>query len=149
MALAVVIDQVSKYYVVHHFSLGISKPVAGNLLSITLWRNSGGAFGILPSMPLILTLISMATVIGVTAVICMYPESRYGFALSLLMGGTLGNLIDRLRFGYVIDFLDIAIWPIFNVADMAITAGVIIIAYYMIFGSRSKSRSHADGLSVY
>ncbi len=54
------------------------------------------------------------------------------FALGLVLGGAGGNLLDRVRFGYVVDFLDFRIWPVFNIADSAITAGIILLAYSVL-----------------
>jgi len=58
-------------------------------------------------------------------------------AIGLVLGGTIGNLIDRLHLGYVTDFIDFKVWPVFNVADMSTTIGVIIIAYCLIFLAQS------------
>lgn len=142
-ATVVAIDQILKHIVTKNYPLGVSRPLIGNFVHITLWRNRGGAFGILPSMPFIISLISAITIIAVFLIISYYAQLRYGIALSLLLGGTVGNLIDRLRLGYVIDFIDFTIWPIFNIADVAITFGVIILLCQMFL----DKHDHPDGTS--
>ena len=133
-------DQLSKYLILHNYSLGISSPIIHNVFHITLLRNSGGAFGIMRSVPGMLLFISIAAAVVIIAMMkskSPIPKA-VGIALALQLGGALGNLIDRIRLGYVIDFIDLMIWPVFNVADIAITIGVAVLAYYLIF------RSHAD-----
>ncbi|MGD0780904.1 MAG: signal peptidase II [Dehalococcoidales bacterium] len=106
-------------------------------------QNTGAAFGFFRGNSL--TIIITAA-IGVVVILLMIflLRSRWSFlnsmwvrvAMGLVMGGTIGNnLIDRIRQGYVTDFLDFKIWPAFNLADMSITVGVIIIAYRLIFYS--------------
>lgn len=92
------------------------------------------------SVPGMLLFISIAAAVVIIAMMkskSPIPKA-VGIALALQLGGALGNLIDRIRLGYVIDFIDLMIWPVFNVADIAITIGVAVLAYYLIF------RSHAD-----
>jgi signal peptidase II len=106
-------------------------------------QNTGAAFGLFSGHSLI---IIIASIIGVIAILCIviFLRGRWSFlhsmwvqvALGLVIGGTIGNnLIDRLYQGYVTDFLDLKIWPAFNVADASVTVGVIIIIYRLIFHS--------------
>ncbi len=108
-------------------------------------RNTGAAFGLFPDQSFPLTIVAL---VGVTLLLL------YGFllyrrfplldnmpsriALGLVLGGTVGNLIDRLRFGYVTDFIDFGIWPAFNIADPAIVVGVIILAYSLLLSARTE-----------
>lgn len=138
-----ILDQFSKYLILRDYSLGISAPIIHNIFHITLLRNTGGAFGIMRSLPGLLLFVSIAAAIIIMVMLKNKSSipTIVGIALALQLGGALGNLIDRIRLGYVVDFIDLMIWPIFNVADIAITIGVIILAYYLIF------RGHADDVS--
>ncbi len=130
------IDQLTKFYFTHNYPLGISTPVIKNLFHITVWRNSGGAFGLSFISPVIITIIT--AVVSIALIILMHTWSaRLGLALALILSGSLGNLIDRIRLGYVIDYIDLRIWPIFNVADIAITAGMILLFYQILFSKKN------------
>ena len=107
--LVVLLDQVTKYYVVTHFALGESVPVINNVFHWTFILNPGAAFGMLEGSRWLFVLIAVAVI-----------------------GGALGNLIDRTARGVVIDFFDFRIWPIFNVADIAICVGVGLIIWSIL-----------------
>lgn len=130
------LDQATKLYIDHSFRLYESVTVIENLFNITYVRNQGAAFGILSEsayrIPFFIT-VSLVAAVGI-----LWYLSRLGadkkkavFALSLIFAGALGNLIDRIRFGEVIDFLDVHWhqyhWPAFNMADSAITVGVALL----------------------
>ena len=108
------------------------------LFHITLVLNSGAAFGLFKGRSVFFT---VSTVIVITF-ICFYiirggcKDLMTLTALGLILGGAAGNLIDRAAFGYVIDFLDFRIWPVFNIADASITIGAFILAIKLIFGKR-------------
>lgn len=142
-------DQAVKMYVYTHFTLHESITVIPNYFNLTYIRNQGAAFGFLAdsypwfreafflSMPPVALLIILAILRGV-------PDSaRWTVAsLSLVFGGAIGNYIDRLRFGWVVDFLDFHLadtyhWPAFNIADMAIVCGVGILLF-LEFSSQRK-----------
>lgn len=140
---AVALDQVTKIYVHTHFQLGESVKVIEDLFNITYVRNPGAAFGFLAeshpefrelfflSIPPIAMIIIFLILRGVSD-----KDRLQIFALSNIFGGAIGNYIDRLRFRYVIDFLDFHIkekysWPAFNIADSAIVLGVMILMYLM------------------
>ena len=135
-ALVLLFDQLSKQLIVDRFHLGESIPVLTGYFSITYVRNTGAAFGFLagsdPSfrVPFFLLVPAVAlAVIGYLFRKLPDTDTRTASALALVMGGALGNLIDRMRFGYVVDFLDChwnyqAHFPAFNVADSAICIGV-------------------------
>lgn len=142
--LVIVLDQLSKSQVVAHFALHESLPVIPGFFSLTYLTNTGAAFGILAGHP---TWWRQAFFVGVAlialVVICvMYRRLRdhslwYEVALAFIAGGAIGNGIDRVRLGSVIDFLDVYVgthhWPAFNVADSAITVGVAIFLVMNIF----------------
>ncbi len=136
--LTVVADQLSKTWIRGNLSPGHSLFNIG-FFRITHVRNTGAAFGLFPDQSLALTI---AGIIGVVAILICFrlsPRSvpvlgsRVGrVALGLVLGGTVGNLIDRLHLGYVTDFIDFGFWPAFNIADAAVTVGVIILAYCLL-----------------
>lgn len=140
---AVALDQVTKIYIHTHFQLGESVTVIENLFNLTYVRNPGAAFGFLAeshpefreifflAIPPIAMIIIFLILRGVSD-----KDRLQVFALSNIFGGAIGNYIDRLRFRYVIDFLDFHIkekysWPSFNIADSAIVLGVMILMYLM------------------
>lgn len=138
VALVVILDQLTKLIVVGRLDLHESVTVIPGLLDFTYVRNTGAAFGLLnaadfPGKPVVIALIALAALFGVGVYAAQLPVShrvtRAG--LALVLGGAAGNLIDRLRQGFVVDFVD-AYWNgwhfwAFNVADAAITVGVSII----------------------
>lgn len=128
------IDQATKYYVVTHFFVGESVPVIENIFHWTFILNPGAAFGMLEGSRWLFVVIALAVVGG------MWFARREIAAgglpacvgAALFAGGALGNLIDRARQGLVIDFFDFRIWPIFNVADIAICTGVGLIIWSLL-----------------
>jgi len=123
------LDRITKFIVQKNLTLNYSLPVVKNFFYLTLVHNRGAAFGILKNQ---LPLFIITSLFAVTLIALSLKEKRrsllYRVALSLILGGALGNLIDRLTLGYVIDFLDFRIWPVFNVADSAITIGAGLLA---------------------
>ena len=142
--LVVAADQISKIGIRSNLATGESLPETG-LFRIVHVHNTGAAFGLFPDQSFSLTLVSLASVV-VLLLLVLFFSRRFTFfdnrmdklALGLILGGTVGNLIDRLRLGYVTDFIDIGIWPAFNVADSAVTVGVILVIYSLLFLTRAK-----------
>jgi signal peptidase II len=136
VALAVLsLDQVTKALAVSSLALGESTPVVPGCLHFTLVRNSGMAFGLLgawsvPYKAALVTLLSLGalTAVAVYALRSPVHEHWSQAGLALILGGAAGNIVDRLRLGYVVDFVDAfygdAHWPAFNLADAAICGGV-------------------------
>jgi len=144
--LIVVADQFSKAWIRANLPEGRSLFETG-FLRITHVHNTGAAFGLFPDQSfalIIVALIGITAILAYVLVIYRYfplPDGMLGkLALGLVFGGTLGNLIDRLRFGYVIDFIDFGFWPAFNIADSAITVGIIIFAYSLLRLARAEKR---------
>jgi signal peptidase II len=137
IVLVVLLDQASKLWIVTNFSLYESLPVIPGLFNLTYLTNTGAAFGLLAGdhgMWRQVFFIGVA-VVALAAIGFLYRKLRpvsvwYAVALGLIAGGAIGNLIDRLRLGSVIDFLDVYVgvhhWPAFNLADSAISVGVAI-----------------------
>jgi signal peptidase II len=156
--LIVALDQLLKIYVHTHYQLGESIPVLPGYFNITYVRNFGAAFGILGdshpafreifflAMPPVALLIILVIMRGVAE-----ADRWQILALSSVFGGAVGNYIDRVRFRYVIDFLDFHLkekftWPAFNIADMAIVGGVGLLLVLMFKEEREKkAQSDAAG----
>jgi len=127
-----VLDQGSKLVVQRLLDPGLSVPVAGEILRLTYVLNPGGAFGILGDRPHILLGVGLLALVLALAVLPRIIRVGYTWPAGLLFGGALGNLIDRVRFGRVIDFIDLGFWPVFNLADTAIVAGSILLALLVL-----------------
>lgn len=131
-----ILDQLTKLYVASRFSLYESVTVLENFFHITYVLNPGAAFGIFAGrsasfrIPFFLTLSSLA-VVGMVFFYRSAQETLLRVAISLILGGAVGNMIDRARLGQVIDFIDVhwydSHWPAFNVADSAISIGVLFL----------------------
>ena len=149
----VALDQVVKLYIHTHYHLGESTAVIPNFFNLTYVRNFGAAFGFLAeshpsfrelfflSMPPIALIIILGILRGVKE-----TDTKQIIALSSIFGGAIGNYIDRLRFRYVIDFLDFHIygkwsWPAFNIADMAIVGGVGLLLALMFMENKKKEQT--------
>jgi len=134
-ALVIALDQLTKHWVVQAFSFGEASPVT-TFFNLVLAHNTGAAFSFLAEAGG-WQRVFFIVVASVASAVIFYLLRKHGrqtlfaLALSLVLGGALGNLIDRIRWGYVVDFLDFYYgnyhWPAFNVADMAITGGVILL----------------------
>lgn len=139
-AIVIILDQLTKAVIANYFILHQSIEVIPGLFNITYIRNPGAAFGILRDASgtfrtIFLTGVSLAALIIIFFVYRNIRDTASRIAFSLIAGGALGNLIDRIRFGEVIDFLDFYIgryhWPAFNVADSAITVGIFIAVLFL------------------
>ena len=132
--LILLCDQVAKHIIQNTLSLGSSTPVIKNIFHLTLVHNRGAAFGILKTQnPLFITIGAAAAVFMafyLPRIVSRDLSTKIAFAL--ILGGVLGNLFDRIRLGYVIDFLDFRVWPVFNIADSAITIGVLLICILLL-----------------
>ncbi|OGW75452.1 MAG: signal peptidase II [Omnitrophica bacterium RBG_13_46_9] len=124
-----VLDQLSKFFVLRNLNPNNSIEVIRNFFYLTLVYNTGAAFGILKDKTFVFVAISLLAVIFIVFYINKRKKGAFpaDLGLGLILGGALGNLVDRLRFGYVVDFLDFKIWPVFNIADSAITTGVFLL----------------------
>ena len=127
-------DRVTKIFFSNILSLGESLPVIRSYLHMTLVHNTGIAFGLFKNQGFVFIVIPVIAVILLIYNIYYYKYNGerlsrlYIVAFSLILGGSIGNLIDRIYYGHVIDFIDLRFWPVFNIADSAITAGAFIIA---------------------
>ena len=139
------LDQFTKWLVVRSFEVGDSVAVLGRVMSLTYRTNAGGAFGAFPTSALFLTVIS-AVVVLVLVVLGprLVGDGRLGIAsLGFVLGGAAGNLLDRVRLQHVVDFLDFHFWPVFNVADIGITVGAILLVIVTLIDARHDDHERA------
>ncbi len=132
-------DQVSKLAVIKRLHQNESVPILKDIFHITLVYNTGSAFGLLRNQTLILTFISVIAITVILFLLIRRPNFQslvylylWQYALLFILCGAFGNLIDRVRLGYVIDFIDMRVWPVFNVADSLISSGVVILLYVLL-----------------
>ncbi len=137
----ILLDQVSKFLVLSTLGFERSKNIIPNLLNFTLVKNKGAAFSLFSNSTNSLTIISVIASLLLITIILKYPPKSYWnfIGLAYLLGGTLGNGIDRLFKGYVLDFLELVPinFPIFNIADVSINIAIIC---FLIALNKSKSR---------
>jgi len=148
-ALVILLDQGSKYLIEANIPYNTSWapiPWLAPVFQITHTGNTGIAFGLFAGGSVLFAIVACV----VTVLILLYnytlPAGNIGLriVLGLLLGGALGNLIDRVRLGHVTDFLDFGPWPIFNVADTAVVVGALALAWLMWVESRAESRTPSD-----
>ncbi len=147
--ISLLLDQWSKIYIDNHFELSQSKRIITNFFHLTYVRNPGAAFGIFADnairVPFFITISSVATLAILWYVRRVAKEKHWQLlALGLILSGALGNLIDRIRLGEVIDFIDVHWynyhWPAFNIADSAICVGVTIMLICSWHEERQRKR---------
>ncbi|MEZ5461972.1 signal peptidase II [Dokdonella sp.] len=147
LSLAILVaDQITKWIVLQHFELHESMPVIAGLLNWTLAYNEGAAFSFLSDaggwQRWFFTVLAIVVSIVLVAWLKRTPRSEWTTALplSLVLGGAVGNVIDRMRFGHVVDFVDVyhGDWhfPAFNVADSAISVGAVLLILFGLFAGK-------------
>ena len=139
----VFLDQLCKYFIKSGMVLYESIPLIENVFHITYIQNYGAAFSILQGKQIFLICISAAALIGAAFYLWIKRKQAHPVLLTgiaLLISGGVGNLIDRIAYGYVVDFFDFQIWPIFNVADICVCCGCgLILLYLFLFESGKKA----------
>ncbi|TRM12329.1 lipoprotein signal peptidase [Lentibacillus cibarius] len=146
--LVIAIDQLTKWAVVKTMELGEQITVIGDFFYLTSHRNSGAAWGILQGQMAFFYIITVIVIIGVIYFMQTYAKDNQllSIALSLILGGAIGNFIDRLFRNEVVDFFDFIIfgydYPIFNIADASLVVGVILVIISTIIDERKEKRKH-------
>lgn len=143
-AVVIGLDQWLKIWIVANYQLGETHSLIDNVLSLTYLQNTGAAWSILEGK---ITFFAIITVIAVAVVVYLlfrYQKSSlwFGFGLAFVLGGAIGNFIDRLQHGFVVDMfqLDFINFPIFNIADMSLVFGVILIFIYALVDDEAKGK---------
>jgi signal peptidase II len=148
-AIVITLDQVTKALVTGSIQRGEAVEVIGPL-KFTLAYNDGIAFGLAGGGGIFVILLSMVALVALGAFIASAPD-RLGTWLAggLILGGALGNMIDRIRIGHVTDFILLPNWPAFNLADASITVGVVLLAWTVIrHDDSSRKQDDKDGSST-
>lgn len=155
-AIVIAIDQFTKTIASSSLFLGRPVPFLGDAVRLTLVHNTGAAFGLFPGSRVPFIIISLLA-IGVVVYLFLretYRSLANRILLGCILGGAIGNLADRVRLGYVVDFIDMGVgslrWPVFNVADSAVTLGVIFLAWNLARAGRPAPDSedaHGPGLT--
>ena len=147
IAIAIILDQITKNIITTSMSIGETIPVIENVFHITYFRNTGAAFGILQGQTLILTIVPIILIVAILVFLTMKVKENHvvlSLGLALICAGGIGNLIDRLRFGAVIDFFDFRVFPIFNIADSCVVVGCGLLIVYTIFLDRSEKDEKSE-----
>ena len=141
-AIAVILDQVTKWLAVEFLTKVETVPLIQNVLHLTYLENTGAAFGILKNNRWVFLIISTVAIIALLAYIAKFPpKSKWlGVGLSFIVGGGIGNMIDRVLLGYVVDFIDFRLinFAVFNVADSFVCVGAVLVLIYVFFFSDKK-----------
>lgn len=143
IALAVLaLDQITKHLALSRLEEGVAEHVCGGLY-LTLVMNPGGAFGLFQSWAQLLVILSVGVILAIVILVSRRSAlpAPLVVSLALQLGGALGNLVDRVRFGNVVDFIDLRIWPVFNMADTAITVGVVLLWWFLIACERHRAKT--------
>jgi signal peptidase II len=145
---AVVLDQAAKWVVrAAMLTPGTSIPVVGNLVRLTYTLNSGAAFGILPGSGAVFVVVTAVVLTAITVYTLRWKPNRLWLlvALGLVSGGAIGNLVDRLAFGLVTDFVQIPFgFPVFNVADSCVVVGIAMLVWWLLFGPTPDRAEECD-----
>lgn len=145
--LVIVLDQLTKWLVVNKMELFEQIPIIDNFFYLTSHRNTGAAWGILQDQMAFFYVVTVIVLSGVIYYLHTYAKGNrvLSVGLSLILGGAIGNFIDRLVHKEVVDFLDFIIfkydYPIFNIADSALVVGVILVLFVTFVDEKKKGRA--------
>ncbi len=145
--ILLIIDRLTKWWISTTLDPGVPNNLIGNVIRLTRVHNDGGAFGIFPGGGIIFLVVSgVVSLILFLILLTMQIDSRLiRTGMAFVLAGALGNLVDRIQWGYVLDFFEIRGFPIFNVADACITVGAVFIVLAILFGGeRNRSEGEAD-----
>ncbi len=142
----IAVDRFTKIFFSSILDYGQSIPVFKNIFHFTMVHNTGIAFGLFRNADIIFPLMPIIAIILLLFNIYYYRQNNeilstaYVIGFSLILGGAVGNLVDRIIYGYVIDFIDFRVWPVFNIADSTITVGAVLIGWKCFYLSSHQQR---------
>jgi len=132
--LIAVLDQIIKILIINNFPLGLPQPVIKNIFNFTYVRNTGIAFGMFKGNNLMMIIFNFVIITVMIILVYKINFDNIFFKLSavFIIGGAVGNLIDRIFRGFIVDYLDFSFWPAFNLADSMIVIGGIMLAIFLL-----------------
>ena len=138
--LGLAVDQLSKWLVVQSLPLGASHEILGSLLKLHYVQNTGAAWSLFRDSTFMLAIFSVLLLALLAVWFWLTSPEHFWqrLALSMVMSGALGNMVDRFRQGYVVDFLELPHWPVFNVADMLLCCGVAALALLILLEEKNE-----------
>lgn len=146
IAILVAVDRISKMYIVRYIEFGKSIPVIDNFFYLTYWRNKGAAWGILQNGRYIFIILTILVSILIGYFLYKSDNKLLKASLAIILSGAIGNLIDRVLEGSVVDFLQFWFgsytFPNFNAADSCVVVGTILLAYYLLFVYKDKKEEN-------
>ncbi|MCL2338290.1 MAG: signal peptidase II [Firmicutes bacterium] len=147
VAATLILDQLAKFLITFAMHPGESLAVLPPVFYITYVLNPGAAFGILANQTNLFIALSVVVIVGILVGYRYLPRERVWtyVGLGMLVGGAMGNLLDRIRLGLVVDFLDFRVWPVFNLADTAIVIGVALLILDLWLADRKALRKVHHG----
>jgi signal peptidase II len=139
-ASTLILDQVTKAFALIFLPFSLPQPLFGNFLFLTLTANRGAAFGMLPWAFYLFLVLSSAVIVGSFLFFkkLIRLPTWYQIACGMILGGAAGNLLDRLTYGIVVEFIDFRFWPVFNLADSSIVLGGILLTGLLLFQKKWK-----------
>ena len=147
IVLGIILDQLTKWLIVQALPVGSGFAVIPGILDIHHVRNTGAAWSMFSENTLGLAVFSLVMLVGLSVWFWRTPRENIWLrlALAVVISGAVGNMIDRFRLGYVVDFLELPHWPVFNVADMLLCGGVAALAVLLLLEERAAGRDkHTD-----
>ena len=147
--IIVVIDQLIKIGIIKYISIIDTKTIIPGILNFTYLENRGVAFGMFSGGGIVFILLSSIILVAIVGMIekSKYEEPFFTILLAFILGGAAGNLIDRIRFGYVVDYIHFAFFPyVFNFADISVVMGSIVLAAYLVFLDKDDSLFKSKGI---
>jgi len=142
--LIIASDRILKFIIFKNFAIGSSSPLIKNVLYITPTCNKGIAFGFFKenSMLILIAASALTAILIIYIIVVKKPKSNLILSgLFLILSGAVGNLIDRILYGHVLDFIDFRIWPVFNISDSVITIGASLLIWYLLKAREEKRES--------
>ena len=152
LGIVVIVDQITKFVIRHTMTMGQSIPVLGDIVRITYVENPGMAFGIRMGSGILFTILSSLASLGIAVYLFTHRQEgmQIKLSLSLILGGAIGNLIDRIAYGQVVDFVDVGIgslrWPVFNVADSTVVVGMAVLLFAVFVSERKERISREEAV---
>ena len=152
IALVVLLDQVTKLLITNLFAPNKTFPIITDVLHLTYHTNTGAAWGILQDARWVFLVFSTLAILAILAYLIFKKQKPRGFGISLALicGGGIGNMVDRVRLGYVVDFVDFRLidFPLFNLADSCVCIGTALFVFWFISSEIAAKKSKTDTTDV-